>query len=318
MLPVRGPLTEPSAWRADQLWPEDWIRTVTPDHQAELEAALAAGDGDFVLPTFGAVLVGVREELLSGRGFALLRGLDVSGWSVADAERAWWAIGAHIGTPVAQSAAGELIGHVRDTGRSFAEDPDVRGYQTNLGAPFHTDGADVAGLLCLQTAKAGGRSSMISSMTLYNVLLDEHPDLLEVLFEPFCFDNRGQQPGRPWSELPIFTWHEGYLSALYKRPYIELAQRFEGVPRLTERQVAALDALDAACARPGLALEMDFHPGDMQFVNNFCVFHARSGYEDWDDPERKRHLLRLWLAMPDGRPLPPAFAGGREFMDVRA
>ena len=290
---------------------------LTDVDNAEIDAALRSGDEAFVLPTLASKLQRVRAEVEWGLGFVVLRGLDVASRTDEEAVRMFWGLGQHLGTPIPQGGDGHLVGHVTDWGLDIRNDHSVRGYQTSYHLPFHTDGADIAGLLCLRTARAGGESRVVSAITADNELATKHPDLLAVLCQPFHFDARGQEaPGqKPYQVLPIFTEHEGWISVLYKRGYIESAMRFpiDEVPRLTRQQMRALDALDAVCGEPDVHLEMSFEPGDIQLVNNFGVMHARTTYVDWPEKQRARHLLRLWLATPTGRPVPPAFMGSREF-----
>jgi len=315
-----GPITGPSAWRgADLAGSDDWLTRLNDADLAEIDAALAAvrkrGLGlididrtAFPLPMLGEKLKAVHRELLSGRGFTVIRGLPMDRYSTEDAATAYWGIGRHLGNPVSQNAKGHLLGHVRDLGYDV-NDPNVRVYQTTERQYYHADSCDFVGLLCLRKARKGGNSSLVSSVTLYNEILARRPDLLPVLFEPFCIDRRGEVPDgmKPWFEMPVFTWHAGLLSAYYVRRYIESAQRFPEVPRLTGRQIEALDLLDSLADDPALHHEMAFEPGDMQFLHNHQILHDRTGFEDWPEPERKRHLLRLWICPPDGRPLPDSF-----------
>ncbi len=147
-------------------------------------------------------------------------------------------------------------------------------------------------------------------MTIYNEMYRRAPDLLWELFQPFATDRRGEIPeGKlPYFEIPVFNYYEGYLSVIYARRYIESARRLEDVPPLTEKQIAALDMFDSLAESHDLRLDMDFHPGDMQWVHNHTNLHDRTAFVDWPEPERRRHLLRLWLATPGARPLPPVYA----------
>lgn len=313
------PVEARSAWYGRQLRTraDEWIWQLSDDDNAEIDAALGAGGDEFLLPTLAPKLQRVRDEVERGLGFAVLRGLDVSGRREEEAIRIFWALGRHLGTPIPQGGDGHVIGHVTDWGLDIRNDHSVHGYQTNYHLPFHTDGADIAGLLCLRNARSGGQSRLVSAITAHNELARSNPDLLAELCQPFHFDARGQEAAgqKPYQVLPIFTEHEGLISVLYKRGYIDSAMRFpaDEVPRLTRRQIRALDALDAVCAEPDVHLEMSFEPGDIQLVNNFVVMHARTSYIDWPEKQRRRHLLRLWLATPTGRPVPPAFIGSREF-----
>ena len=176
---------------------------------------------------------------------------------------------------------------------------------------YHTDSADIVALLCLQTAKSGGESFIASSMTVYNEILKRRPDLIGAAFLPFPTDRRGEVPAgmKPWFEIPIFNWHAGLLSGIYLRHYIEEAQRrFPDAPRLTADQYAVMDLIDELVNDPAIHLQMAFLPGDMQFLHNHQILHSRNDFENWPEPERHRHLLRLWMAPPEGRPLPEVFA----------
>jgi hypothetical protein len=133
----------------------------------------------------------------------------------------------------------------------------------------------------------------------------------------FCVDGKGYveqiktgvpEGKGPFYEAPVFNVHTGYVSVLYSRLHIGSAQRFPEARRLTPEDIEALDMLNELASDPELRLDMNFMPGDIQFLHNHTILHARSAYEDWPEIERKRHLLRLWLAPPGARPLPPVFA----------
>jgi Taurine catabolism dioxygenase TauD, TfdA family len=165
-------------------------------------------------------------------------------------------------------------------------------------------------LLCLKTAKSGGLSALVSSTTIFNEMRRRRPDLLKILFQPLATDRRGEVPAgqNPYFEIPVFNWHKGFLTALYQRQYIDSAQRFADAPRLTPAHVEALDMFDSLANDSKLNLFMEFKPGDVQLVHNHTMLHDRTGFVDWPEPERRRHLLRLWLAASDARPLPEVFA----------
>ena len=313
-------LSGPAVWRGDELVDSDeWIHAWTPEELAELEDALVAvqalqrplgkiGRDDFPLPRLGDRLDRLRADLLRGRGFVLMRGLDASKYSRDEIATIFWGIGAHLGRAVPQNAQGHLLGHVKDLGRD-SRDASARIYQTSERQGYHTDSADIVGLLCLEPSMEGGRSSLVSCPTIHNVLFERSPDLLAELFQPFGTDHRGEHPAdaNPYFTAPILSWHEDELSVLYQRRYIESAQRFEAVPRLTGRQVEALDAFDAVADDPAVHLEMRLERGDIQFIHNHQMLHDRTAFRDWPEPDRRRHLLRLWLCPEDGRPLPPWF-----------
>jgi hypothetical protein len=247
--------------------------------------------------------------VLNGRGFALLRGLPIERWSRQQAAIAFVGLGVHCGRLRAQNAQGHLLGHVKDQGLS-SKDPNVRIYQTRERQNYHTDSCDVVALLCLHPAKSGGLSSLVSTVTMFNELRRKRPDLAQVLFEPIETDRRGEvlSGQKPYFSIPVFNWHAGLLSAIYHRPYIESARRFPEVPALTARQVEALNAFDGLANDPALHFFMAFQAGDVQLVHNHTLLHDRTSFEDWPEPDRKRHLFRLWLAPTQARPLPPVFA----------
>ena len=319
-----------AVWRGTEFGrPDDFTHRLTSTETAEIDAAvqailrrgvdhIAIDHHNFELPQLGKHLTLVRDNvLLRGRGFMVIRGIPVERYSIEQAAAAFLGIGAYFGKPVSQNGKGHILGHVKDLGRSI-EDPTARIYQTTHKQTFHTDSVDIVALLCLKTAKAGGLSRIVSSIFLYNEMFRRRPDLAAVLFEPFCFDRRGEAPPgkKGYYETPIFHWHAGLLSVFYgNRYYIESAQRFPDAPRLTGRQIEALDLFDALANDPSNYLDIEFKPGDIQLIHNHVILHDRTDYEDWPEPERKRHLLRLWLCPPNGRTLPPVFAdryGGTE------
>jgi len=301
---------------------DDFAHRLTDAEIAEIDAAvhatiqggiehIAINCRNFGLPQLGKRLSLMRDDvLLRGRGFMVVRGVPVERYSIPEAAAAFLGIGAYFGKPVSQNGKGHILGHVKDLGRSI-EDPTARIYQTTHKQTFHTDSVDIVALLCLRTAKAGGLSRIVSSVFLYNEMFRRRPDLAAVLFEPFCFDRRGEVPqGRKgYYQTPIFHWHADQLSVMYgNRYYIDSAQRFPDAPWLTAKQIEALDLFDALANDPSNYLDIEFKPGDVQLIHNHVILHDRTDYEDWPEPERKRHLLRLWLCPPNGRPLPAVFA----------
>ena len=307
------------AWRGPaRAARSEWIEPLSDAELGELERASEKwmrADADlaaltreqFVLPTLAERLQRVRHQLLEGRGFVLLRGLPVAAWGRRRCAVAFYGLGTHLGQALSQNAHGHVLGHVRDLGLA-SSDPNVRIYQTHERQTFHTDSADLVGLLCLQTAQRGGLSALVSSATLYNELRARRPDLAACLFQPLATDRRGEVPpgAKPYFQIPVFNWFAGRLSAIYQRQYIDSAQRFADAPRLSALQTEALNAFDALSNDPALHFTMALEPGDLQFVHNHVLLHDRTAFED--GPEHRRHLLRLWLAPADARPLPAAFA----------
>ena len=307
----------PHVWRGDELADDGrWLWRLAGAELDELlavSAPLAGSDLAVLgqsppdLPTLAPKLGALRQRLIDGRGFELLRGLPIAEIGAEHAAAAFALLGSHLGTFRIQNAAGDLIGHVRNTGADAA-DPAVRIYQTNARQTFHTDSTDVVGLLCLETAAEGGDSLLVSAATIYNEMLDRAPDLAAALFEPVATDRRGEVPPGcdPWFTIPVLSWYDGHLTVLYQRQYIDSAQRFDGAPRLAAEQVAALDLFDEIAETPGVHLAMTLEAGDMQFVHNHALLHDRTAFVD--KPGSPRHLLRLWLSVAGDRELPPVFA----------
>ncbi|HKR59251.1 MAG TPA: TauD/TfdA family dioxygenase [Pyrinomonadaceae bacterium] len=310
-----------SAWYGPHLMEiTDWIEHLSAVEIDEVESAVrkltksqrgltSISSEDFPLPTLGPRLQQLLEEVLNGRGFVLIKTLPVQRWTKQESAIAFLGIGVHLGRLRMQNAAGHLLGHVMDLGRS-SQDPYARIYQTRERQTHHTDSCDVVGLLCLQAAKSGGLSNLVSSTTLFNEMRRRRPDLLKVLLDPIETDRRGEVPegGKPYFSIPVFNWHADLISAIYQRQYIESARRLQGVEPLSTQQIQALDLLDEMANDPALNLTMELQPGDIQLVHNHTVLHDRTEFVDWPEPERKRHLLRLWVAPPNARPLPKVYA----------
>ncbi len=325
----RGSYTGPAVWYGRDLVDSDeWIYQLTQSDIAEIDEAVAGvvrrgtavGEvvkDDFILPTLGPVLQEIQHEVVNGRGFVLLRNLPVARYTKGEAITAYWGIGLHFGWPISQNAKGHLLGHVTNIGLD-PNNPHHRIYGTKARHLFHTDSCDVVGLLCLQPAKEGGLSSVVSSVTIFNEMLALRPDLVEVLEQPLVVDRKGEIPAGkgPYYEMPIFNHHAGHLTTIYARDFIEAAQRFEEVRRLRPEQAEAMDLLDSLAARDDIRLNMTLAPGDIQLLHSHQTLHARTAFEDYPEPERRRHLLRLWLAPPDSRPLPPVFAERYGTIDV--
>ena len=280
-------------------------------HAKKMGASIPYSADQFPLPAFRARLDELIETVLNGTGVALIRGLSRDNYSNEDCELLYWGLGVHIGCPVSQNARGHLLGHVTDEGKDLG-DPNARGYQTRNRLDFHCDQlpTDIIGLFCLRTAKLGGTSFIVSAPMVHNVLLDERPDLIEALYEPIHIDWRGDHPDgdQPWYDMPMFSQARGKLTARFiNRSFVESASRYGDHLTPSELQREALDVVQEIANRPEFRLSMDFREGDIQLINNLTIMHAREAYEDFDEPDRKRHLLRMWIGLPDDvrRPLSP-------------
>ena len=314
-----APIAGPFAWHGrDLAASRAWVRTLTPPEIADIDAALRrvaerglapydVTKADFALSPAARLLAEVGRELETGRGFMLLRGLPVERYSLEELRLVFWGLGTHLGTAVSQSKVGELLGEVRDVGVRMGE-PTSRGYRSRDQLRFHTDRCDVVCLLCARKAKAGGLSRIASSVAIHNEIGRRRPDLLAVLKADYHHSRQGEEAPdeRRYYVNPIFGLRDGRFTSQFSRSYIESAQRFPEVPRLTAAQNEALDLL-AALANE-LCLEMELEPGDIQLLNNHVAYHSRTAYEDDAEAGRQRLLLRLWLAVPGSRALPEGYA----------
>ena len=306
------------AWTGEEMdaHRSEWLLEWSADEIEEIEGAVGAVEArglnlldiekdDFPLRVTTERISAVKEDILHGRGFVLIRGLPVERWSDLQSAIAFWGIGLHLGEPCPQNGKNHVLGHVKNLGLDYS-DPQTRGYQTNAGLHYHTDLSDIVGLLSLRASRSGGLSSIASSTAIWNILAARRPDLARVLMQSYCQTRFGEIPDgkKPWAEAPIFMPCGDRMIARYVRSSIQKGQDLPGVPKMTDMQFEAMDLLDEITAEEGVALNMELRPGDIQLLCNYNVFHSRTAYEDWPEPERRRHLLRLWLACNDGPTLP--------------
>ena len=313
----------PAAWYGRDLQHRsDWVEQLTPAEITELLAAVASiaergitllemQRDDFVLPTLGARLQTLAVELDRGRGFWLLRGLPVAEMSQHDAAVAYWGIGLHVGVPVSQNSRGHLLGHVTDEGLDV-RDPGTRGYRRGCACRTTPTAPTPSGCCaCSRRSREG------SARSCRRPRCSTRPSFA-VPISPTCGSKTGTTTGAtrngpgeaPYFTSPLACWHDGLLSVRYIRGFLDSAQRHDAVPRRTDDETEFLDLVDTISTEDGIALQMDFRPGDIQFLCNYSMLHSRTDYDDWPEPERKRHLLRLWISLDDGRPLPEHFGRG--------
>ena len=311
-------ITGPSDWRGPALVAStDWIHHWTAGEIAEIEAAFATAcergktletleREDFPLPQVSSLFAMARERLENGSGLQLFRGFPNERHGKDELRLIYWGMGKHLGTARSQSRVGDLLGDVKNFG-VITESAGGRGYQSNQRLNFHTDSCDVTGLFVLHTAKSGGLSKLASSVAVRNEIARQRPDLLDVLYQPFFWSwNKQEPPGeKPYYAQPIFSERDGSFSCRYIDGQIKNAQAFPDVPRFTPAQIEARAMIDTLANSEEFNFSMMFEPGDLQLVNNHTCFHARTAFEDWPEPERCRHLLRMWLSVPNSRPLSP-------------
>jgi alpha-ketoglutarate-dependent taurine dioxygenase len=305
-------ITDARAWRAETVGrPADWYFRLRPRTLKALDEAIAEMRrrprpvtalelADTPCADCEADLEPVLGVLERGRGFVIVEGVPVERYSPDELQAIYWLVGQLLGRPFAQNVQGTLLYDVRDTGQDVRYG--ARFSVTNAESTFHTDNSfgeevlDYVGLLCLQTAKSGGLSQVVSVFAIHNELLERHADLLPLLYEPFHVDRRGGvRPGEsPTVRVPVFSWDGSELLCRYLRYWIEVGHEKANVP-LRSEQVRALDLLDQVASEPGLRAEFSLKPGDMYFINNRWILHNRTAFEDHADPARRRHLVRLWL-----------------------
>ncbi len=319
------PVSDASAWYGpDMLHDRSWTVPLSEAMRDELLAATrtlrarglgmaAFGRDDFPLPLTGPVLADAMEQVLHGRGFVLLRRLPIEGLDEATLKTLYWGVGQHLGTPVTQNRQGDLIATIRDQGLDVNA-LNVKPSQTNAEQRPHTDPGDVVTLLCVNAAKSGGLSRIASSMTIFNEILASHPEELEYLYRGFHHDLRGDaSAAAPFGctprPVPVYRWRDGKLSCVFNASSVKDAQRRMG-RMVPEHEMGAIDRMVELARSDRLRLDMEFAPGDMQLLNNYTILHWRTEFQDHAEAERKRRLLRFWLAIENARPLDPLLMSG--------
>ncbi|KAH6626666.1 hypothetical protein B0J18DRAFT_145549 [Chaetomium sp. MPI-SDFR-AT-0129] len=313
-------ITGPTVWKASDFTshPERWVHPLTTQEINELsdaaDAYIASGapltgisQATFPLPTLSASLAALRDDLLNGKGFTLLKNFPAGLWSPEKNAVAYLGLGIYLGYPISQNGRGHILGHVKDVGDDPTQIHSVRIYRTAARQFFHADDGDVVGLLCVNRAQEGGESDIVSVHNVWNVLQREHPDVAELLTQPiWYFDRKGEvsEGQDEYLRQPVVYLENGGQGRLYCKwdpYYVRSLKRFEErgeVPPLSDAQKRAMEILEETCQRE--ALHMVLEVGDVQFVSNAHLLHARTAYKDFAPPAPRRHLLRLWLATPEG------------------
>ena len=304
-------LADPRAWRADTIDAADmWYCPLSGPALTALDQSLRAWRPESAPVTDLRPADGLRAAcanevgraltaLEKGRGFAVVTA-PPDRYPPRDLSAVYWLVGQLLGRPFAQNVQGTLLYDVRDTGQDVRAG--ARFSVTNYESSFHTDNSfgddvlDYVGLLCLNSAKSGGRSQVVSGYAVRDELLAYHRGAWEVLRRPFHVDRRGGlRPGdEPTARFPVLGGDGPELLIRYLRYWIEAGHEKAGQP-LTADQVNALDALDRVAGEPRLRVEFTLKPGEMLFINNRWILHNRTAFEDHPAPERRRHYVRLWL-----------------------
>jgi hypothetical protein len=319
--PAPASISTAAAWRGDRLMEgQDWIYQFSDPQLRELEAigvAFMADDPDlrtvtaedYPLSACAKAVEEWRREVDYGRGFILVRGLRSEFYSDALSAAIYYVLGLHMGDPIRLNEMGDLMDHVYATSDKTMDDPTALSSKVRDKLVFHSDSSDLVSLFCLRPAKEGGASCLVSGAEIYNEILRRRPDLAPLLLEPFHFDWKRQDHEAPANTYtsPIVSLEEGVFSMYAGSLYILTAQDYPGVPRLSADQIEVLRLFDEITYEPGMAIEMDFRPGDIQWLSNYAALHARTSFADWPEPQRRRHLLRLWLSSKGKRPLVTGF-----------
>ncbi|KAF2278325.1 taurine catabolism dioxygenase-like protein TauD [Westerdykella ornata] len=312
-------ITGPTVWQASDYrsHPSRWTHIFSPSELAEISAAadlfLASGtpttgisQSNFPLPQFGKFLRGLKDELLNGKGFILFKGFPVAEWGNRKSAVAYMGLGTYLGYFVSQNGRGHVLGHVKDLGEDATQIDKVRIYRTNARQFFHADDCDIVGLLCVAKALEGGESDLVSSHHVWNTLQRENPDVARTLTEPiWYFDRKGETSvgQEEWIRSSVFYLETGENPRVYCKwdpYYIRSLTRFSDkglIPPLSEAQQRAAAVLEETCLRLSLHMVLDI--GDIQFLSNAHVLHARTAYKDYPPPAPRRHLMRLWLSTPE-------------------
>ena len=313
--------SDPMAWRRDSFpAAADFSIELTARDRVDIVAAIrkirdagrvvpahALGKADFSFVDLGARLEQAAAEVREGRGFALLRGLPLDGLSLEEFVAAVWGVGIHFGHALSQNAQGELIGHVID---ATAEDATPRMYRSNLELRLHTDVTAMIALACWHKSAAGGASFLASAVTIHDEIRRRAPHLLEPLYRGFHYHRLGEEgPGEETTtpyRMPVFAVRSGQLSCRYQRAGIAAGHRERGV-QLTDLELAALDLFDEVARASENRIAFHLERGDMLVLNNYVVLHARTKFTEHPEPERRRHLVRLWLDAERFRDIPREF-----------
>lgn len=316
-----SPVETSAAWRGDRLMQgQEWIYQLSEAQIDELEKIgirfmqddpdlRTVQASDYPIPATAEACEGWRQEVDFGRGFVLVRGLRTELYSDALSAAIYYVLGLHMGDPIRQNEMGDLIDHVYATSEKTMDDPTALSSKVRDKLSYHSDSSDIVALMCLRGAREGGLSCLVSGAEIYNEILRRRPDLAGLLLEPFHWDWRRQDHEAPADTYrsPIVSMEEGVFSMYAGSLYILTAQEYPGVPQLSPEQVEVLRLFDEITYEPGMAIEMDFRPGDIQWLSNYAALHARTTFYDYPEPQRKRHLLRLWLSSKTDRPLVPGF-----------
>jgi len=306
----------PSAWKgSDFSSADEYAFDLGPRHYDAFDKALSKireqgltlddiEKVNFEVPEIANDIATIFDQIQNGYGFVLVRGFPLDRYTEEELGLIYWGIGTHMGTGVSQSVMGDRLGHVMDFS---ADNPNARAYRNKQTLSMHTDLSEIVSLLSLSTAKSGGLSQFSSLITIHNEIVENYPEYLEPLYRGFPYyrageEGLGEEPVTPWN-VPVFSYQEGLISGRLVRAFLENGLEIRGREK-TELEAAALDYVDEVANRPDVRLEFLIQPGEAFFQNNYVVLHGRTEFEDDVGAGIRRHLLRLWLDVTNGRPAP--------------
>ena len=317
----RRAMPDPAVWSAGSFASAaDYSVNLTEEDRQELLGALQEIENEGRLtPTheleardfkFGPLAEKLQKAFLDvrdGRGFVLLRGLPRQGLSLDQFAAVVWGVGTYFGHPLSQNAKGELLGHVID---ATAFEPTPRMYRSALELGLHNDVTAMLSLACWQPAKSGGESRLGSAVRIHDEIARRAPHLLDPLYRGFHYHRLGEEgpdeePVTPY-RIPIFSLINGQVSCRNARAGYIAGHHELGIP-ITEIELEAIDLFDAIAREPETSVTFELGLGDMVVINNYTVLHARKAFEEYPEPERKRHLLRLWFDAEGFRDVPAEF-----------
>ena len=310
---------DPAAWTSAEIGGKEGLtHRLAPEHIAALheivertrhKAPHEVTREEAAHPALDALMTGVRHTIMKGLGAVILSGLDMDRISLDEFQRMYWALGTHLGQGAVQSPRRDRIGYVQ----KVENNPEARGYMMDIELRSHTDFHEILSLASVRKSAEGGESGLVSSLALHNAIYDTRPELLPALYEGFFHASSGVSGEVSATKVPIFCKVDGKVSCYYHGLFISNAAKMMGVevpPALTE----ALTYMNELAARPDLRADFMLEPGEMMFWHNFTALHSRTAFTDTDN--QRRLLLRLWLNVPDGRPMAPEFTDRARYMDV--
>ena len=241
-----------------------------------------------------------KKFLVEGIGLFIIDGKCFTDFSKEELIEIYQNVCRILGTLYVQNDKNQKLVQVQDSGKSMKSGG--RYHQTKEGGSYHTDSPqwekvpDFIGMCCINPAKKGGESKFVSAYSVHNKMLKEHKQFLEMLYQQFHFDKRGEFESKesPTVFEPIFTYNNNQLKCRYLRDYINDGQMIQNTP-LSKEQNEALDIFDKIIHDENLVVSYKLRQNEMVFFNNNRVMHGRTSFEDFEGIENKRLMIRTWI-----------------------